>query len=401
MSDILIARQPVFNRQYKLTAYELLFRSHGSQPHSGEHMTAQVMVSALMDIGLEKLSGGHPININATASFLQSDLDMLSALPPDMIGIEILESVPVNQDTIAACKKLKDKGFTILLDDVVYSPHLQPLIELADIIKVDLPQISNLAEEVRSLRQYPAQLLAEKVETLAQYEQVKLLDFDYVQGYFFSKPEIIEGRKLPDSKLAILNALRQVMTAEAVADIHHVIKQNVTLSYRLLKYINSVSFGMKRKVESIEQALSLLGLNNIRKWLSLLSLATLGESKSPELMKIALIRGHFLEAIALQRGEKEVGDDFLLGMFSALDCLLDMDMESALEGLYLPTGVREGLLNPKSDMGKKLALCIALEHGDWQHVMDWSEGGKMMRMQHITNAYTQALAWADAQVTTL
>ncbi len=399
MQDLLIARQPVFNRQHKLTSYELLFRSHaGSNDISDDHMTAQVIVSALMDIGLDKLSGGQRVNINSSVSFLQSDLDMLSMLPPEMIGIEILETVPVNADTISACKKLKDKGFTILLDDVVYAPQLSPLIELADIIKVDLPRVPNLAEEVRHLRQYPVKILAEKVETLAQYEQVKLLDFDYTQGFFFSKPEIIQGRKLPDSKLAILRALHQVMTAQAVSDIHDVIKQDVSLSYRLLKYINSVSFGMKRQIESIEQALALLGLDNIQRWLSLLSLATLGEKKPTELIKMALVRGHFLEHLAKHRQEVESGDDFLLGLFSILDSLLDVEMADALDGLYLPAGVREGLLNPKSEMGKKLGMCIALEHGDWQHIMNWSDQGRVIRMQSITLYHTQALTWADAQV---
>ena len=254
---------------------------------------------------------------------------------------------------------------------------------------------------MRALRKYPAKLLAEKVETYEQFEQVKMLNFDYVQGYFFRKPEIIEGRKLPDSKLAILQALQKVMTAEAVNEIHDVVKQDVSLSYRLLKYINSVSFGMKRKVESIEQALALLGLSNIRRWLSLLSLATLGEHKSSELIKTALMRGHFLESIAKERNEIEAGDDFLLGMFSVLDALLDMDMKSSLDDLYLPSGVREGLLDPSCDMGKKLTMCIALEQGDWHHVESWSNSGKAIRISDVTRFHAEAIAWADAQVSAL
>ena len=397
MQDIFIARQPIFDREYKLASYELLFRNHNQQ-QTNEHMTAQVIASALLDIGLDKLAGGYKININAPASLLLSDLEILHSLPPNQVGIEILETVPATGAIIAACKKLKDKGFTILLDDVVYAPHLKPLIELADIIKVDLPQVKNLAEEVRILRQYPVKILAEKVETYEQFEQVKALNFDYVQGYFFSKPEIIQGRKIADSKLSVLRALQQVMTAQAISDIHDVIKHDVSLSYRLMKYINSASFGLKQTIESIEQALALLGLNNIRRWLSVLALATLGQNKTSELLKTALIRAYILEKIAEQRNEKEVGDDFLLGMFSILDALLDVDMKQALQDLHLPTGVREGLLDSSTSMGQKLTMCKALEQGNWGDVEKWTLSGKRIEITCVTRIYIEAIAWSDAQV---
>ncbi len=400
MQDILMARQPIFDREYKLASYELLFRNQRQQK-SNEHMTAQVITSALLDIGLDKLAGGYKININASASLLLSDLEILHSLPPSQVGIEILETLPVTEAIVDACKKLKAKGFTILLDDVVYAPHLKPLIELADIIKVDLPQVKNLAEEVRILRQYPVKLLAEKVETYAQFEQVKGLNFDYVQGYFFSKPEIIKGRKIASSKLTILRALQQVMTAQAISDIHNVIKHDVSLSYRLMKYINSASFGLKQTIESIEQALALLGLDNIRRWLSVLALATLGQHKTSELLKTALIRAYILEEIAKQRHEKEVGDDFLLGMFSILDALLDVSMQDAVQDLHLPTGVREGLLDPTTDMGEKLTMCKALEKGDWGDVEKWALGGKRIEITCITRIYIEAIAWSDAQVSEL
>ncbi len=395
--NIFIARQPIFDREYKLASYELLFRNH-KQRQTDEHMTAQVMTTALLDIGLDKLSGGYKVNINAPASFLLGKLEMLHTLPPNQVGIEILETVPVTEAIIAACKTLKHQGFTILLDDVVYAPHLKPLVELADIIKVDLPRIRNLEEEVRILRQYPARILAEKVETYQQFEQVKALNFDYVQGYFFSKPEVIQGKKIADAKLSILRALQQVMKAQAISDIHDVIKSDVSLSYRLMKYINSASLGVKKTIESIEQALALLGLNHVRRWLSLLALATLGQNKTSELLKTALIRAYTLENIARQCREKEVGDDFLLGMFSILDALLDVSMQDAIQDLYLPHGVREGLLDASSMMGQKLSMCKSLEQGDWHAVETWALKGKRIEITHIMRIYTDALAWSDTQV---
>lgn len=154
-----------------------------------------------MDIGLEKLSGGHKVNINASASLLLSDLDILHALPAKQIGIEILEAVPITDSIIKACQQLKEKGFTIILDDVVYAPHLKPLLKVADMIKVDLPRVSSLIEEVRTLRQYPVKLLAEKVETYTQFEQVKALNFEYVQGYFSANHKLCKGEKSQKTSL--------------------------------------------------------------------------------------------------------------------------------------------------------------------------------------------------------
>jgi len=396
MQDILIARQPIFDLDHKLTSYELLFRNHPISKSSEDHMTAQVITS-LLDFGIDKLSDGHKININVPSSLLLTDLDIIHALPSEHIGIEIQGQSPVNDGFISACQRLKSKGFTVLLDDVVYAPHLIPLLEIVDIIKVDLPRVDNLAEEVKILRQYPAKLLAEKIETKEQFDQVKSLGFDMVQGFFFSKPEIIQGKKIKDSKLAILRALQKVMTAEAVSDIHDVIKQDVTLSYRLMKYINSATFGLKQHIESIEQALALLGLNNIRRWLSVLALASLGHHKTPELLKTGLSRAYLLEGIAKQRYETEVGDDFLLGMFSILDALLDVDMEQAIQSLYLPTGVREGLLDTSTDMGKKLSMSKALERGEWGEVQQWSKNEKSINIANLSLLYLDAINWSDTQ----
>jgi len=399
MQDVLIARQPIFDRDLNLVSYELLFRStNKNQQQSADNMTAQVMVTALMDIGIEKLADGKRVTINATESLLLGDIGLLDVLPPDLVGIEVLEDVSVSEAIIQSCRDLQARGFTIYLDDVVYSPHLIPLLEIADVIKVDLPLTKNLAEDVRILRKFKAKLLAEKVETLEEYELVKALDFDFVQGYFFSKPEIVQGRKLADSKLAILRATQKIMSANAISDIHDVIKQDVSLSYRLLKYINSAAFGLRTPVKSIEQALSLLGLNNIRRWISLLSLATLGEHKSTELFKISLFRAQFLELLAKKRHQQQTEDDFLLGMFSILDALLDINMEQALESLFLPPKIQQGLTKPSSEMGQKLGLCKSLESGDIDAVQAWQEKHQDINMTNILDINNQAMLWADAQV---
>jgi len=397
MQDIFIGRQAIFDRNYQVTSYELLFRQgSNTRLRNDDYKTAKVLASALIDLGLDKISGEKKVHINASPTFILSDLTEL--LPATTVGIEVSDPKTVNDDIIAACKTLKEKNYDLILDDMVYDPHLEALFELADVIKIDITGTHDLTSEVRKLRQHNVQLLASKVETYEDYEKAQRLGFDYFQGFFFCKPEIVQGKTMPESKIHILRALQKVLTANVVTDINDVIKQDVSLSYRLLKYINSAAFGMQREIESIEQALVLLGLNNARRWLSLLSLASLGEGKPLELMRTSLYRGHLLESIAKALHEDETGDDFLLGMFSVLDALLDQPMQEAIQDMALPTPVRDALLDDKADMSYKLNVVRALESGAWDDVASWSEQYRALKVAELMALHTEALTWSDTQI---
>ena len=401
MRDIFIGRQAIFDRNYQVTSYELLFRADGDvqesdETHKQEYMSAHVLVGALMDVGLDQLAGHKMVHVNASEDFLKSGV--VEALPSDKVGIEILEHVPVSDEIVQVCKDLKDKGYHLMLDDVVYRPELDALLELVDVVKVDLPQVTDMTQEVRQLRRFRVKLLAEKVETYADYERCKDLGFDYFQGYFFCKPEIVKNQTMPESKVAILRALQKVLKASVVSEIESLVKQDVSLSYRLLKYINSAAFGMRREIESIEQALVLLGLNPARRWLSLLALSALGDGKPSELMRTALYRGYFLESVAKKLNEDETGDDFLLGMFSVLDALLDQPMEQAIEGMALPKEVRTALLHDDASMAYKLKILYALEHGAWDDVLALSTQYRALKVQDLMGLHTQALVWSDEQM---
>lgn len=398
MQDVFIGRQAIFDRNHSVSSYELLFRnSDHTFLDDGDRMTASVMVRALMDVGLDKLAAGKPVSINASESFLLSG--MIDMLPANQVAIEILESVPVTDKVIEACKRLKRKGYSIMLDDVVYAPHMDPLLELADVIKVDLPFVKDLEADVKILKKFNATLLAEKVETHEDYARAYDLGFEYFQGYYFCKPDILRKKTISDSKFAILRALEKILTATAVVDLQDVIKQDVSLSYRLLKYINSAAFGMRREVESIERALVLLGLTNTRSWLSILSLASLGEDKPSELIRTALYRAHLLELIAnfLNTGEAE--DDFLLGMFSVLDALLDKPMSEALAEMALPNHVREALLNAEASY--KLRMIVALEHHESDISIYLTKKYSALKATDLLNLYRQSLAWADEQMSAI
>jgi len=389
MQQIFIGRQAVFDRHNKVTSYELLFRdakeAKGATEAGDDYMTSKVLVGALMDVGLDQISGHKMVHINASESFLLSGA--IEILPADKVSIEILEDVPVTDQVLEICRDLKKKGYHMMLDDVVYAPHLDPLLELVDVIKVDLPLAKDLTAQVQSLRRFKSKLLAEKVETREEYERCKALGFDYFQGYFFCRPEIVEGQTMPESKIAVLRALQTVMKATSVNELQNVLKQDISLSYRLLKYINSAAFGMRREIESIEQALILLGLDHARRWLTLLSLSVLGDSKPLELVRTALYRGYLLESIAKHVKQAETGDDFLLGMFSVLDAMLDQPMSQAIEGLALPREVREALLRDDASMAYKLKMLYALEHVDWDSVVVFSAQYRALRIQDLTHGW--------------
>ena len=398
MKDVFVGRQPVLDRECNVIAYELLFRASPTAQSAvhevadGLQLTANVLVGSLMDIGLAEVSGNKMVYINAPRDFLVGDI--ASLFSPKDIGIEVLEDVQVDDAVVTACRALKASGFTLLLDDFIYSPQWEPLLEIADIIKIDLMQSKDLTAEVAQLRQYPAKLLAEKVETQEEFELTKNLGFDYFQGYFFCRPEIVSAKKVPDSKLAILRALQQVMIAEAIQDVEAVIVHDVGLSYRLLKYINSAAFGMRSEIESVRQALSLLGLRNIQRWLSVLSLALLSKDKPQELILTAMLRGRILEEMMNRLKHPGASECFLLGLFSLLDAFLDQPMDQVLEEVSLPRDVHEGLTNPESRLGQLLEVVKAIELEHWNDVDDFCKSSGLSS-EGLMDVYTSSLKWVD------
>ncbi len=400
MSKVMVGRQPVFDRDYRVQAYELLFRPLGGEDGAEELLpdTAEVIGRALNDLGIDAVTGALPAWVNVDERMLVEEQEVLELLPPERTGIEVLEQVPDSDRVRDALARLKARGYTVLLDDVTDAERVLPLLEHADIVKFDLHGVENLAEQVRRLRPHRVRLLAEKVETHEDFERARALNFDYYQGHFFCRPEIVEGRKVPESRLSVMRAMAEVLSAEAIEEVHEVIRQDVGLSYRLLKYINSAAFGLRHPVASIEQAMSLLGLSNLRRWLALLAMTRLGEHKPDELIRLALLRAHFLEQLALARGDAEPGDDFLLGLFSVLDALLDLPMPKAIADLSLPDAVRQALAQRQGPLADRLALVHALEDADWEKVAEWQQRNRGVSIGQIAALQIDAMRWADAQM---
>ncbi|GAV19958.1 putative signal transduction protein containing EAL and modified HD-GYP domains [Mariprofundus micogutta] len=399
-NEILIGRQPIFDRDYNVVAYEMLFR--GGAQGSDVEMTSQVMVNAVMDIGLENIAGALPVFFNIDESFLLHETGLSQALPQQQVVLEVLEHVNPGPAVLEACRNLKDAGYTLALDDVISVEHARPFVDLVDIIKVDWIE----AEEdpgniISAFRHENVKFLAEKIDSYEEAEKAKALGFDLYQGYFYCKPDIVSGSKPPESRMSVLRAMQQAMTATSIDEMFDVVKQDVTLSYRLLKYINSAAFALRREVQSIEQALSLLGLSNIRRWLTLLTMTSLAENKPKELIRQALWRARFLEMLARAMGDEAIEDDFLTGLFSILDALLDCSMQESLVEVSLAEHVHNGLIDARSAMGEKLAVARALETGDWDVIRLFSNDGKRITYAELTRLQTESMLWADQQMAAL
>lgn len=399
LDDIVIARQPIFDRELRVVAYEVLYRNVDGLVQ--ENKTAQVAVNALIDIGVHNVGGELPLYLNVEEEMLLQGGDLLRAFSPEQIYIEILETVLPDPAVLDACRKLKEEGYRLLLDDVLSVQQALPFVDLVDIIKVDWLDAENPAGIVRSLRRDGLQFLAEKVEDYAMAEAAREAGFDLYQGYFYCKPDLVRGVRPEGYRMSLVRVMQQAMAADSIDDLFALIREDVSLSYRLLKYINSAAFALRCEVRSIEQALSLLGLNHIRRWLMLLTMSTLGAHKPSELFRQAMFRSRFLETMARSLGEDEVNDDFMLGLFSILDALLDCTIDEALGDIRIDAEIRDGLLDPDSPMGRKLEVCKAVGQGRWDVLQHFSQNGRQLEYRDLNMIYAGAIEWADEHMAAL
>jgi c-di-GMP phosphodiesterase len=371
--DVHVARQPILDRSLRLYGYELLFRPSGTARSAGDMdpnlMASQVILGALGEIGLEGLVGQHLAFVNMTRDLLVSGAH--EVLPVESTVIELLEDVPADDDVVEAVRDLKRRGYIIALDDFIFAPELEPLVELADIVKLDVLDVdpAEVERAVEQLRPYGVKLLAERVETHEVFARCRDLGFDYFQGYFFARPQIVHGRSLPNGQVSALELLRLLNDPGTEFDeLEAVVSRDVSLSYRLLRHLNSPALGLRRRITSIREALVLLGERNVRKWATLVVFGTVGGSKPSALIKSAQVRARMCEQLA-NAGERVQGAAaFTAGLFSLLDALLDRPIELAIEPLGLDAELRVALTDLRGPLGDLLAVTLAWECGDWEQV---------------------------------
>jgi c-di-GMP-related signal transduction protein len=392
-----MARQPILDRGTQLYAYELLFRSGPDNAFGNpdpDKATARVIVDSLMTLGLSEVAGDRRVCINLTRNLLIQDAVML--LPPEQVVVEVLEAVEADPEVIAACRRLKDAGFLIALDDFVPGPHMARLVDLADIIKVDF-MATHQADWGALAKRYSSRgikMLAEKVETQEDFHTALNLGYDYFQGYFFSRPAILHSQCIPDLSLTHIQLLAETVQPDPdFRVIDRIIRSDVSLSYKLLRYVNSPCFGLRRHVDSIRDALTRLGDREVRRWACLVAMATMGADRPSALVEEAAVRARFCELLAATTGHhRETDQLFLVGLFSLIDALLDRPLADILAEVSLPNEVRAPLLGEPGWSRGTLECAVAYMTGDWE-----SFGARAattgISEDHVPDLHREALAW--------
>jgi EAL and modified HD-GYP domain-containing signal transduction protein len=394
-----IARQPIFDTEQRVYAYELLFRS-GLHNYFDcddiDHASTSVIANSFLLFGIDEMTAGRRAFLNCTRKVLVENL--ATSLPKGLVVIEVLESVEPDDEVLAGCRRLKEMGYTIALDDFVYHKRFEPLLDLADIVKVDF-LLSGPGERQRIstlLRRRGIRMLAEKVETREDYDQAVSMGYELFQGYFFSKPVIMSRRDIPANKLQYLRVLKEIHSPEIdFQRMAETVQSEVSLSYKLLKLINSAAFGMRHKVSNIVQALSLLGEREIRTWVSLLSVSAMASDKPVELVLNSLIRARFCEQSAALIGEQSQDSElFLMGLFSQLDAILDRPLAELLEEIQVSKEIRQALEDNEGARYRLLEICVALERGDWDQFAALATTHKLEEAV-LSETYLAAVKWAQ------
>ncbi|MRR07297.1 MAG: EAL domain-containing protein [Deltaproteobacteria bacterium] len=403
-ANIFLGRQPILDREQSIVGYELLFRSANTlHANIGDHENVDsfVISNVLSNFGIQEVLGKHKGFINVTGELLMGDL--LQILPREQTVIEILETVELSDALLHKCRELKERGFTLALDDNVYHPDYEPLYEIVDIVKIDVLQVpaDSLKKMVDILRTRGLTLLAEKVETIEQYHFCRDLGFDLFQGYYFARPAVLNKRKVDVSGVALLKLLELICKDAEITEIEEAFKHNPNLTYNLLRLVNSVVIGMKEKIRTLRHALVVLGLQQLKRWIQLALYASdkTGSAGNP-LLESAATRGRLMEILVKEWGPEAQDHGysesaFMTGVLSLVDVLLGAPMEEILAQLNLAEEVRLALLERKGTLGSLLLLTEKLEN------LDFSEVSLLLNQHHcsresLITAQLEAIDWTNS-----
>jgi len=367
LNKVFIGRQPIINKNKKIFGYELLFRNSmvsDADVMSNIKATASVIVNAFNNVGLKRLIGEKKGFINVDAEILESRI--FDLIPKENMVLEILETVELTSNIVELCKKLREEGYQLALDDFIYSEPLSPVMSAANYVKIDLPMYNrqSLTEVVAQLKKYPVKLLAEKVETREDFEFCYSLGFDYFQGYFFAKPSVVTAKSLSPAQLVLIELSRSLSKEEEFYTIEALFKKNPELNYKLLKFMNSAAFYTTQKITSIRQSLALLGYRNLQKWVTLLLFAGEGgDYKSSPLLERAALRGRIMELLAKKiTNEPATADSaFMTGALSLIDILLERPITDILNEFNLSQDINNALICREGFLGTLILIVEMLE----------------------------------------
>lgn len=392
-----VARQPIFDRRGQIIAHELLYR-HAPEAtacnDAGDLAGARTLSDAVLAVGLDALTCGLPAFINLTRPLILNGAGSL--LPRELAVLEIREDVPIDAEVIEACQRLHAEGYSLALDDFTPGSDAETLLPWVRYVKIDVlatpaPQWRALAARFDQMKIHP---LAEKVETIEVAERARAAGFQFFQGYYYCRPTTFATTPLPARRLAYLQLLTALSRENlSLGEVEDLVKHDVSLSYRVLRAINSAAFGIQREVTSIRSALVLLGVTQIRAWASVWALAGLSEGNSPGAVATALVRARCCERLGELLSGPESGGYFMLGLYSLLDVILKRPMSHVLTEMPLPMPIRDALVGGKNDARTALDLVVAYEQGEWASACAGAER-LGLRADVLPDVYSDGVRWS-------
>lgn len=400
------ARQPILDREKALFGYELLFRTslENAFPDVDQEKATSKMIEILQfDLGFDRMSDGKLAFINFTEESLVAGYPYM--LPKEHVVIEILETVKPTNALYGALKKLRQKGYVLALDDFIHDPRWEPFYKLIDIVKIDYLEASSseIEKTIEAIRKYPdIKLLAEKIETFAEFKQALDLGFDYFQGYFFSHPEVIKGVTLTPGQTSIANLMNSIAVAEPDFDkIAQLFELDVSLSFKLLRYTQSAIFKRRNPIKTIKQAVLVLGKRELERFVGLLFAAQFGDEKPQELIRLSMQRAKFCEILAFHcKQDNNSSTAFLMGMLSLIDAMLDADLNTVINELPLSNDIKQALTSNQGWLADCLMLCKHFEHADWVKMEDGCDKLNIVYAD-VLEEYMQAGFWSEDRLRAL
>nr|NJM03291.1 HDOD domain-containing protein [Desulfobacula sp.] len=400
--DLFLARQPVFTSEKKLFGYELLFRlgleNYFPKSIDGNTATSNLLSNIFFPFDLKAILCGKPGLINFTENLILQRMPLL--LPKEHFIIEVLEDIEPDEDLISSLSFLNEKGFTIALDDFVYHKKLRPMIELSHIIKFDiqanpLNSIDEILQKMQS--DYKILFLAEKVETYAEFEQAKEMGFNLFQGYFFSKPEVLSAKGISTGQATKLGLINEVTKKELnLKRIEDLIKKDVSISFKLLRFINSAYFNRRNPINTIKDAIIYIGTEELKRFINIVAISDLGAQKPNELIRISIVRAGMCERCGgVLKTNFSTDELFTLGLFSFIDAMLDCKMENILSHIAFSEKMKSALLGNDKEFKMILNIVEGFEKGDWKNKIFNFLSGKSIERK-LPLFYMDAIKMADS-----
>ncbi len=396
--DVFVARQPIFDVRDRVVGYELLHRVDSTNRFDGTEAavaTGQLLSDHLLTDTWHQLTGGRRAWVNFPASLLESGSALL--VPPERIVVELLEDIVADDGTVAACRELVDRGYVLAADDVVDSDDPNPLLDVAQIVKVDF-RAADAAARAGLVKRFAGQarLLAEKVETRTEQLEAVELGYELLQGYFLRQPAVVSHRAIDRSSLGLLAAVATVARAPMDFDeVEAAVKRDVALTDRFLRYLNSAAFGWRDRVRTIRQALVRLGEDQVRRWITVNALSAVNSGKPAELVVSTLVRARMCELLADVLPSRVSGFDlFLTGLYSQIHLLIGAEHTTTVRQAPIPPSVAHALIECDGPLWAVLQLVVAWEGGDWDRVRaTLSELG--IEAGAVSDCYAEAVDFAD------